>query len=303
MAGNSRLLLGHSGGPLGVEPIDNHLYQGAVMKLKQLIPLLALALALGSQTSFAAEPKEEIQAVVAKVQTKLKAGQKTEAELTAEMKELDGLAAKFKTTAPEDAAQAAFLKAVLYGQILENNKKAAELMEQVQKDFPETKIGKMVPQVLANLKKMEEVEKLQANLQPGKKFPDFAEKDLDGKPLSLSNYKGKVVLVDFWATWCGPCVGELPNVKKTYAKYHKDGFEIVGISLDQDKDTLTSFMKKNGMTWVQFFDGKGWENKLAQNYGIQSIPATFLLDGEGKVIAKGLRGDDLEAAVAKALKK
>ena len=273
------------------------------MKLKPLITILSLALVLLSQTNVKADGQEDIKATVGKVQTKLKAGQTTEAQLTPEMKELDGIVAKYKQSAPEDAAQAAFLKAILYGQVLENSKKAAELMEQVLKDFPETKAGKAVPQVLANLKKMEEVEKLQANLKPGNKFPDFAEKDLDGKPLSLANYKGKVVLVDFWATWCGPCVGELPNVKKTYAKFHKDGFEIVGISLDQDKAELTSFMKKNGMTWVQYFDGKGWENKLAQNYGIQSIPATFLLDGEGKVIAKGLRGEALEEAVANALKK
>jgi peroxiredoxin len=281
----------------------HHLAQGAAMKFKHLFTLIALAVALLGQTALGADAQEDIKAVVTKIQTKLKAGQDTEAQLAPELKELDAVVAKLKESAPEDAAQAAFLKGVLYGQIFKNNSKAAELIAQVQKDFPNTKTGKKVPEVLANIKKMEEVEKLQANLNPGNKFPDFAEKDLNGKPLSVAAYKGKVVLIDFWATWCGPCVAELPNVKKTYEKYHKDGFEIIGISLDEDKAELTSFMKKNGMTWVQFFDGKGWENKLAQAYGVQSIPATFLLDGEGKIIGKSLRGDDLETAVAKALKK
>jgi peroxiredoxin len=135
----------------------------------------------------------------------------------------------------------------------------------------------------------------------GTAFPDFNETDIDGKPISVSAYKGKIVLVDFWATWCGPCVGELPNVLKTYEKYHGKGFEIVGVSLDNDKSKLTSFIKAKNMTWQQFFDGQGWKNKVAEKYTVQSIPATYLVDKEGKLIAKNLRGDALEQAVGKAL--
>ncbi|PYJ01766.1 MAG: hypothetical protein DME25_17520 [Verrucomicrobia bacterium] len=124
-----------------------------------------------------------------------------------------------------------------------------------------------------------------------------------GKPLSIASYKGKVVLLDFWATWCPPCRAELPSVIKTYEKHHPNGFEIIGISLDKEESKLTSFTKDKGMTWQQFYDGKGWGNKLAVKYGVQSIPATYLLDSEGKILAQDLRGEDLEQAVAKALAK
>ena len=111
------------------------------------------------------------------------------------------------------------------------------------------------------------------------------------------------MLIDFWATWCGPCRGELPHVIATYKKYHDQGFEIIGISLDQDQAKLTGFTKEMNMTWQQYFDGQGWQNKLAVKYGIESIPATFLLDGNGKIIGRDLRGDELTQAVAKALGK
>ena len=143
--------------------------------------------------------------------------------------------------------------------------------------------------------------KVRAALVEGTTFPDFSVEDVKGNPLSISGYKGKVVLIDFWATWCGPCVAELPNVLKTYEKYHDKGFEIIGISLDQDKGGLTGFIKQNKMTWQQYFDGQVWANKLAVKYGVEAIPATYLLDGEGNIIGKDLRGAALEQAVAKAL--
>jgi len=140
-------------------------------------------------------------------------------------------------------------------------------------------------------------------LAVGKEFPDFSEPDLDGKTASVGNFKGKIVLVDFWATWCGPCVAELPNVIKAYEKYHDKGFEIVGISLDKDKGRLTSFLKAKNMTWQQVFDGNGWESKVAKKYQVQSIPATYLIGKDGKLLASNLRGEALDKVLAKELAK
>ena len=144
---------------------------------------------------------------------------------------------------------------------------------------------------------------VQAALVVGRKFPDFDEKDIEGKPLSISRYKGKVVLVDFWATWCQPCILELPNVLAAFEKHHARGFEILGISLDKDEEALRRFIAERKMTWQQYFDGKVWENKLAQKYGVMGIPATYLLDANGVIIGKDLRGDELEKAVALAVAK
>lgn len=127
----------------------------------------------------------------------------------------------------------------------------------------------------------------------------FNVKDTAGKDLSLEQYKGKVVLIDFWATWCGPCKAELPNVIETYKKWNASGFEVLGISLDQDKDALDAFLKSNDMPWRQHFDGKGWENEIAQLYGVRSIPATYLLDRDGKIVKMNVRGEALKKAVAK----
>ena len=136
----------------------------------------------------------------------------------------------------------------------------------------------------------------------GSPFPDFDETDLGGEPISVAGFKGKVVLVDFWATWCGPCRGELPNVIATYQKHHANGFEIIGVSLDSDRYTLDTFLKQtDGMTWPQFFDGQGWHNKLAVKYGVESIPFAVLVGPDGKIIGKALRGEELEDAVAHAL--
>ncbi|HBJ87577.1 MAG TPA: hypothetical protein DDZ88_27715 [Verrucomicrobiales bacterium] len=123
-----------------------------------------------------------------------------------------------------------------------------------------------------------------------------------GKNVDLAAMKGKVVLIDFWATLCGPCVAEIPNVVATYKKLHDKGFEIVGISLDQDKGALTKFIKDHEMPWPQYFDGKGWDNEISSRFGINSIPAMWLVDKEGKLVSTNVRGR-LEAEVEKLLAK
>ena len=112
---------------------------------------------------------------------------------------------------------------------------------------------------------------------------------MDGTEVDLAKMRGKVVLIDFWATWCGPCVNEIPNVVQAYENLHSKGFEIVGVSLDQDKAKLESFTKEKGMTWPQFFDGKGWQNEISSRFGIQSIPAMWLINKKGLLVSTNAR--------------
>ena len=276
------------------------------MKNKLILGLVAGALLwFGGQAlaQDAKDTKAQLRDLVAKIQAQLQAGKKSEADLAPYLKEFDTLLAEHKGEKTDDVAQILLMKAMLYVQVMDNADKGVELVKQLKQDYPETAPGKQADTILASIEKQAAAKKIQAALAVGTVFPDFNEKDLAGKPLSVANYKGKVVLVDFWATWCGPCVGELPNVLKTYEKYHAKGFEIIGISLDDSKDALDKFIKDKGVSWVQFFDGKGWSNKLAAQYGVNSIPATYLLDGQGKILAKNLRGEALEAEVAKNLTK
>jgi thiol-disulfide isomerase/thioredoxin len=278
------------------------------MKSKILAAALAASLSLLLRPCAAADTsaapggaQQELQQLVTKIKGQLQAGKRTEADLAAELKEFDALLAKYSGEKTDEVAQILVMKAMLYVEVLENPAKGAELIRQLKADFPDTTQGRQADRMLAVLVQQEEAAKIQAALAVGKPFPDFAEKDLTGNPLTLAAYKGKLVLVDFWATWCGPCVDELPNVLAAYKKYHNQGFEIVGISLDEEQAKLTGFLKDQGVTWAQYFDGKGWQSKLAVKYGVQSIPATFLLDGEGTIIARDLRGAALEAELAKRL--
>jgi thiol-disulfide isomerase/thioredoxin len=120
---------------------------------------------------------------------------------------------------------------------------------------------------------------------------------LAGEKFDWKSYRGKVVLVDYWATWCGPCRAELPNVKKNYKKYHGKGFEVVGISLDEDQAELEEFLKEQKIPWVTLFEpeaeNRGWENPLAVKYGVNGIPLAILVDQEGKVVSMSARGAEL----------
>lgn len=140
------------------------------------------------------------------------------------------------------------------------------------------------------------------SIEVGGVAPDFTAKTPKGGEISLKSYRGKYVLVDFWASWCAPCRRENPNVVKAYSKYKSDKFDILGVSLDQDKTAWENAIAKDGLGWNQVSDLMGWQSTLALSYAVRSIPANFLIDPQGKIIARDLRGDDLEKKLNEVLK-
>ncbi len=129
--------------------------------------------------------------------------------------------------------------------------------------------------------------------------PDFTQNTPEGKPMSLSDMRGKVVLIDFWASWCGPCRKENPNVLKIYNKYKDKGFDILAVSLDKKKGSWLKAIEKDGLIWNHVSDLRGWKNEVAGAYSVTSIPHTVLVDAEGKIIARNLRGPALENQLRK----
>ncbi len=123
---------------------------------------------------------------------------------------------------------------------------------------------------------------------------NFSQTDAEGNPISLASFKGKYVLVDFWASWCGPCRAENPNVVRAYGKYKAKGFEILGVSLDDKKDKWLAAIQADNLAWTHVSDLKGWKNAAAELYSIRAIPQNLLIDPQGRIVAKNLRGEALE---------
>lgn len=144
------------------------------------------------------------------------------------------------------------------------------------------------------------VAKTQA-IKPGNEAPELILPMPNDKELALSSLKGKVVLIDFWASWCAPCRKELPNVKRCYEKYKHKGFEIYGVSLDKDRNAWLEAISKEKLTWPQVSDLKFWQSEAVQTYAVQSIPYTVLIDKNGKIIATDLRGPELDKKLAEVL--
>jgi peroxiredoxin len=145
-------------------------------------------------------------------------------------------------------------------------------------------------------KDLDEKLAIAAKTSVGSMAMDFTQNDTLDRPVSLSSFKGKYVLLDFWASWCGPCRMENPTVVSAYAKYHGKGFDILSVSLDRpgDKEKWIKAIHADGLAWTHVSDLQFWNNAVAKAYGVGSIPQNFLIDPQGKIIGKGLRGDELE---------
>jgi len=200
------------------------------------------------------------------------------------------------------------------------NEKAEEFQRTYLDENPASFIAPYIVQNLHYQKEADEIEALIAKLDPslnessllgsltrkvealkkvavGMPAPEFTQNDSMGKPVSLSSFRGKYLLIDFWAAWCPPCRAENPNVVKAYEKYHDKGFEVLGVSLDRTRDAWMKAVKDDGLTWTQVSDLKYWSNEVAALYAISSIPSNLLLDRDGVIIHKGLTGDDLHSAL------
>src|SRR5690606_4908446 len=141
-------------------------------------------------------------------------------------------------------------------------------------------------------------------IKVGNKAPDFAQPDINGKVLKISDFRGQYVLIDFWASWCAPCRAENPHLVKAYEKYHPKGLEIIGVSLDENKgkDAWLKAIEQDGLPWIHVADLKGWSNEAAVLYGVRGIPQNYLIDPSGTIVAVNLRGAKVEEELAKIFK-
>ena len=176
--------------------------------------------------------------------------------------------------------------------------------------FAPNKVQELINELPERYKKQSFIEEIKAQLQPvannkvGEQFTDFTLLDPNGKEIKASDIikKNKLTLIDCWASWCGPCIQEMPSLVNAYKKYRTKGLEILGVSLDNNKENWIDAVKRMNMTWPQVSDLQGWESQITKLYGIKSIPYAILVDQNGNIVAEKLRGEQLDAFIAKALK-
>ena len=222
-------------------------------------------------------------------------------------KDAENLANHFKSTMNPDDLQAHFVLGAML-EIANQHQEMLKVFEKLEERYPDDHdvLDELV-RIHEKLGNSELAKEYRQKADPtseliGRVVPNFSTTDLDGKLISLSDYRGKVVLLDFWAVWCGPCLTEIPNVKRVYDTYKDQGFDIIGVSLDTDETRLRNYLKKNNIAWRQIFSGQKWKSPLAEQYHIRSIPAPWLIARDGTLISREARGVKLEQLVMEALK-
>ena len=222
-------------------------------------------------------------------------------------KDVDNLVNRFKSTMKPDDLQAHFDLGTML-KMANRDKEVLAVFEKLEKRYPDNDyVLDELARIHEELGNSELAGEYRRKADPmsetvGKVVSDFSATDLDGKPISLQQYRGKVVLLDFWAVWYGPCIGEMPNVKRVYDTYKDQGFDVIGVSLDTDETRLRNYLKKNNIPWRQIFSGQKWKSPLAQQYHIQTIPAPWLIARDGTLISREAKGVKLERLVVEALR-
>jgi len=202
---------------------------------------------------------------------------------------LDRFIARFKSDEKKAGAMLAKRLFVTGRKRSQRKTQRVEIARQVAQLYPKTEAGREAA-----------LHVRAAELGPGKLVIDMARfKDTDGKPLELEKYRGKVLLIDFWASWCGPCMLDLPELRKAYETFHADGFDILSISLDQDRARWSAVVKEQSMRWRHHYDGRGWQNEVAALYLVDTLPHTILVGRDGRVVAINPDARELSKRVGK----
>ena len=207
-----------------------------------------------------------------------------------ELAQFEAIVAKYPEAKPEERAGVLWAKTLLCLQVLEDYDQASAIVRRLKTEYPTTEVAAENDEILPAIEKDRKAAELRKSLAVGAVFPGIEGKALDGSAASTAALKGKVVLVDFWATWCPPCREELPNVLAAYEKFHAKGSEVIAVSPDKDEGELKKFIEEKKLPWPQIFEGA---DDLAGKFGVESIPTTYLIGADGKIVATELRGEAL----------